>query len=82
MALTIIKIVLIILVARIIFLSIGHLITIFYNKATQYAVELINKNTEKYIREEHMEKFFYNMIWLVILINLLICAFSGKIIIS
>lgn len=82
MALTIIKIVLIILVARIIFLSIGHLIIVFYKEATKMAVEYVNKDPEKYVKDEHIERFFGNMIWLVIFINLLICVFSGKIIIS
>lgn len=82
MALTIIKIVLIILTARIIFLSIGHLIIVFYKEATKMAVEYINKDPEKYVKYEHIERFFNNMIWLVIFINLLICAFSSKIIIS
>ncbi len=82
MALTIVKIVLIILVARIVFLSIGHLIIIFYKEATKMAVEYVKKDPEKYVRDEHLDRFVDNMIWLTIFINLLICAFSGKIIIS
>jgi len=82
MALTIIKIVLIILVVRIVFLSIGHLIIIFYKEATKIAVEYVKKDPEKYVRDEHLDRFVDNMIWLTIFINLLIGVFSGKIIIS
>ena len=82
MSLTIIKIVLIILMVRIIALTIGHLVIIFWDPATKMAVEQITKDPEEYVRGEHMERFFYNMIWLVIFINLLICAFTDKIIIS
>lgn len=82
MALTIIKIVLIILMIRLIALTIGHLVTVFWNPATKIVVEEITKDPEGYVRTDHICKFMYNMIWLVIFINLLICAFSGKIIIS
>jgi len=74
MELTIVKIVLIILAARIIFLSIGHLIIVFYKEATKMAVEYVKEDPEKYVRNEHMKSFFDNMIWLVIFINLLICV--------
>ena len=42
------------------------------------AVEYVNKDPEKYVKNEHIERFFDNMIWLVIFINLLICALLVK----
>jgi len=79
MALTIIKIVLIILMIRLIGLSIGHLIVAFYNEATKMAVEEITKDPEDYVRKDHICKFMYNMIWVVVFIKLLYATFSGHI---
>ena len=82
MTLTIIKIVSIILMIRLIALTIGHLVIVFWNPATKMAAEQITKDPEEYVRTDHICKFMYNMVWLAIFIKLLICAFSGKIIIS
>ena len=79
MTLTIIKIVLIILMARLIVLIIGHLLTVFWDPATKMAVEQITKDPEEYVRTEHICKFMYNMIWIVVFIKLLYAAFSGHI---
>ena len=79
MTLTIIKIVLIILMIRVIGLSIGHLVTAFWDPATKMAVEQITKDPEDYVRTDHICKFMYNMIWIVVFIKLLYAAFSGHI---
>ncbi len=79
MALTIIKIVLIILMIRVIGLTIGHLVTVFWDPATKMAVEQITKDPENYVKTDHMYKFMYNMIWIVVFIKLLYAAFSGHI---
>jgi len=77
--LTIIKIVLIILMIRVIGLTIGHLVTVFWDPATKMAVEQITKDPEDYVKTDHMCKFMYNMIWIFVFIKLLYAAFSGYI---
>lgn len=62
MVLTIIKIALIILMIRVIDLTIGHLVTVFWNPATKMVVEQITKDPEDYVRTDHICKFMYNMI--------------------
>ena len=79
MTLTIIKIVLIILMIRVIGLTIGHLVTVFWDPATKMAVEQITKDPEDYVRTDHICKFMYNMIWIVVFFKLLYAAFSGYI---
>jgi hypothetical protein len=79
MILIIIKIVLIILLVRVIALTIGHLTIVFWYHATKMGVDEIMKNPEEYVRTEHMCKFMYNMIWIVIFIKLLYAAFTGHI---
>ena len=79
MVLTIIKIVLIILMIRVIVLTIGHLVVVFYNEATKKAVEQITKDPEDYVKTDHICKFMYNMIWIVVFIKLLYAAFTGHI---
>ena len=76
---TIIKIILIVLLLRVIILSIGHLATIYYDPATKIAVEQITKDPEDYVKTDHMCKFMYNMIWVVVFIRLLYAAFNGNI---
>ena len=75
----IIKIVLIILMIRVIGLTIGHLVIVFWDYATKTAVEEIMKDPEDYVRTDHMCKFMYNMIWIVVFIKLLCAAFSNHI---
>ncbi len=75
----IIKIVLIILLVRVLALTIGHLTIVFWDHATKMGVEQIMENPEEYVRTEHMCKFMYNMIWIVIFIKLLHAAFTGHI---
>ena len=82
MALTIIKIVLIVLIVRAIALSIGHLVTVFWDPATKMAVEQITKDPEDYVKTDHICKFMYNMIWIVVFIKLIIAAFNGNIVIN
>ena len=79
MTLLIIKIVLIILMVRVIVLTIGHLLTVFWNPFTKIAVEQITKDPEDYVRTDHICKFMYNMIWVYVFIQLLRAAFSGHI---
>lgn len=79
MTLTIIKIVLIILMIRVIGLTIGHIVTVFWDPATKMAVEQITKDPEDYVKTDHICKFMYNMIWIVVFFKLLYAAFSGHI---
>ena len=82
MTLLIIKIVLIILLIRIIFYEFAHLGCIFWDYGTQTIVDEILKDPYKYVRYDHMCKFMYNMIWIVVFIQLLIAAYNGRIIIN
>ena len=82
MTLIIIKIVLFILLIRIIFLTIGHLVIVFYKDATKMAVKEIMEDPEDFVRSEHMYKFMYNMIWILLFIKLLYAAFTGHITIN
>lgn len=82
MEILIFKIVVIILLIRVIVLSVGHLLLVFYDEATKMAVEEILKDPAKYIRDEHIGTFFTNMIWVIIFISLLIAAFKGNVTIS
>ena len=61
MTLTIIKIVLIILMIRVIILTIGHLVTVFWDHATKMAIEQITKDPEDYVKTDHICKFMYNI---------------------
>ena len=79
MTLIVIKIVLIILMIRLIVLTIGHLVTVFWDPATKMAVDQITKDPEDYVKTDHICKFMYNMIWTVVIIKLLYLAFSGHI---
>ena len=79
MALTIIKIVLIILMIRVIGLPIGHFVTVFWDPATKMAVEQITKDPEDYVRTDHICKFMYNMIWIVVFFFFFYAAFTGHI---
>ena len=71
--------ILIILIVRVIALTIGHLVTVFWDPATKMAVEQITKDPEDYVRTDHICKFMYNMIWIVVFFKLLYAAFSGHI---
>jgi len=82
MTLIIIKIVLFILLIRIIFLTIGHLVIVFYKDATKMAVKEIIKDPEDFVRSEHICKFMYNMIWFYLFIKILIGVFSNQITIN
>lgn len=80
MELLIFKIVLILLTIRIIYLIAKHLIIVFWDKATKDTVSEILKDPEYYVREDHICKFMYDMVWLYIFIKLIIGVFSGQII--
>ena len=79
MEILIFKIIVIVLLIRVIALSIGHLIIVFYDEATKMAVEEILEDPTKYIRDEHIDTFFTNMIWVMLFISLLISTFKGNI---
>ena len=78
-ALIIIGIVLAILLIRVIVLIAIHLTVVFYDKATKHAVEHIMKDPYDFVRSEHICKFFYNMIWVVVFVKLLIALFTGHV---
>jgi len=82
MTITIIKIVLIILLIRVLLLSLGHLLTAFWDEANKMAVNEILKDPSKYVRDEHIGIFFTNMIWVYVFIQLLICVFKGNLTIN
>ena len=46
------------------------------------AVEQITKDPEEYVRTDHICKFMYNMIWIVVFIKLLYAAFNGNVTIN
>ena len=79
MELIIFKIIIIILLIRVIGLTIGHLVIIFYDEATKMAIDEILKDPVKYIRDEHFSTFCTNMIWIMIFIILLLSTFKGNI---
>ena len=79
MEILIFKIVVIILLIRVIALSIGHLLIVFWNEGTKMAVEELLKNPIKYIKDEHIGIFYTNMIWVMIFVILLIGVFKGNI---
>lgn len=78
-SLIILKIVSIALLLRIIWLIIFHLFVVFYDKATEEAIDEILKNPKKHVRDEHVCSFMYDLVWLYIFIKLIIYAFSGQI---
>ena len=80
MELLIFKFFLIVIIIRIIYLMIFHLFIVFYDKATDDAVNDILNNPREYVRTDHMCKFMYDMIWLYIFIRILLYVFSAKII--
>ena len=82
MTIIIIKIVLVVLLLRVIALTVGHLIVVFCKDATKIAVNEIIKDPEDFVRSEHMCKFMYNMIWILLFIKLLYGAFTGHITIN
>ena len=82
MELLIFKIFLIVITIRIIYLMIYHLFIVFYDKATDDAVNDILNNPREYVRTDHMSKFMGDMIWFYIFLKLLWCVFSGNIIIN
>lgn len=82
MELLIFKIFLIAITIIIIYLMISHLFVVFYDKATDDAVNDILDNPREYVRTDHMCKFMYDMIWLYIFLKLLWCVFSGNITIN
>lgn len=77
--LLILKIVLIALLLRIIWLIIFHLSVVFWDKATENEINRIFKNPKEYVRVEHIRSFMYDTVWLYIFIKLIICEFSGQI---
>lgn len=82
MNLLILKIVLIFLTLRILWLIIKNLTITFWDKATKdYAAEIL-KDPENYVREEHMCKFMVDMIWLYLFIKALIGVYAGQITIN
>ena len=46
------------------------------------AVKEIMEDPEDFVRSEHMCKFMYNMIWILLFINLLYAAYTGHITIN
>jgi len=82
MNLLVLKIVLIFLTIRIVFLIIKNLVIIFWDKATKDCAAEILKDPEDYIREDHICKFMVDMIWLYLFIKALIGVYAGQITIN
>lgn len=82
MELLIFKFFLIVIVIRIIYLMIFHLFIVFYDKATDDAVNDILNNPREYVRTDHMFKFMCDMILFFIFLKLLWCIFSGNVTIN
>ena len=73
---------LILLIIRILWLIVEHLIIVFWDKATEdYTAEIL-KDPIHYVKEDHACKFMYDMIWLYLFIKILISAYMGQIIFS
>lgn len=62
----IIRVVLIIIAIIILIHICFHLMIVFYQEATNKAVEKILEDPHKYVRYEHMRYFFRNMFYLYI----------------
>ena len=80
MELLIFKIFLIAITIIIIYLMLSHLFVVFYDKATDDAVNDILNDPRKYVRTDNMCKFMYDMLWLYIVVRILLYVFSVKII--
>ena len=79
MELLIFKIIVIGCLIRLIFLQVGHLTVAFYKEANKMQVDEILKDPEKYVKWDHLERFMTNMIWLVVIISLIVAAFSDNV---
>lgn len=79
MELIIFKIITIGCLIRLIFLQIGHLYTAFSEEGNKMQVDEILKNPEQYVRYDHLSIFMTNMIWVVVIISLIVAAFSGNV---
>jgi hypothetical protein len=79
MELLIFKIVIIVCLIRLIFLQVGHLTIAFNKKGNKMQVDEILKDPEKYVKWDHLETFMNNMIWLIVIISLIVAAFSGNV---
>ena len=73
---------LILLIIRILWLIVEHLIIVFWDKATEDYVAEILKDPIHYVKENHACKFMYDMIWLYIFIKVLIGLYTNQIIIN
>ena len=79
MELFIFKIIIIGCLIRLICLQVGHLYIAFNEEGNKMQVDEILKDPEKYVRYDHLETFINNMIWLIVIIVLIIAAFSGNV---
>ena len=79
MELLIFKIIIIGCLIRLIFLQIGHLYIAFSKEGNKMQVDEILKDPEKYVKWDHLETFMTNMIWAVVIISLIVAAFSGNV---
>ena len=79
MELLIFKIITIVCLIRLIILQIGHLYTAFSKEGNNFAVTEILKDPERYVKYDHISIFMTNMIWAVVIISLIVAAFSGNV---
>lgn len=84
MTLLVFKIILILLTIRVIWLIITNLLIAFWDKATEdyISINKLKEDPKSYVREDHICKFFYDMIWLYLFIKILIGVFSNQITIN
>ena len=75
---TIVKIVLLICTASLLFHIIKNILIVFCDHFTEEAAKSLLESPIRYIRDEEMCKFFRNMLYLFITLHLLYGIFSDK----
>lgn len=79
MEIIIVKIVLFAMLFSLMWHIIVHLLAVFCPAVTDMAVEEVNKDVRKYVRNEHFAYFLRNMVAFAIVVILLTTVFSSKI---
>lgn len=79
MALTIFKIIFIVLLIRSIILIASECFAIFNKNCNDEIVKKVNENPSKFVRDVFLDKIIDNFIWAGLFIMLLISAFKGNV---